>query len=73
MPSPLPKRIVLAHVASAHGIRGDVVVRAHTGDPEALNDYGPLSDISGKRTFEITSLRATKRGSSPASNILAIQ
>ena len=56
------KRIVLAHVASAHGIKGDVVVRAHTGDPEALADYGPLTDASGKRTFDITQLRVTAKG-----------
>lgn len=57
-----PKRIVLAHVASAHGIKGDVVVRAHTGDPEALADYGPLTDASGQRQFEITNLRVTAKG-----------
>jgi 16S rRNA processing protein RimM len=62
MPSTTPKRIVLAHVASAHGIKGDVVVRAHTGAPEALADYGPLTDASGKRQFEITQLKATAKG-----------
>ena len=62
MPSSKPKRIVLAHVASAHGIRGDVVVRAHTVDPEDLASYGPLTDASGKRTLEIKSLRVTAKG-----------
>ena len=59
---PGPKRIVLGHVASAHGIRGDVVMRAHTGDPEDLGAYGPLSDVTGKRSFEITQLRVTAKG-----------
>lgn len=62
MSQPKQKRIVLAHVASAHGIRGDVVVRTHTGDPAALGDYGPLSDVSGSRQFEITQLRVTAKG-----------
>lgn len=54
--------IVLAHVASAHGIRGDVVVRTHTGAPEDLGAYGPLTDASGKRQFEMTHLRVTAKG-----------
>ena len=56
------RRIVLAQIASAHGIKGDVVVRTHTGDPEDLGAYGPLSDASGKRVFEITHLRVTAKG-----------
>ena len=56
------KRVLLGHVASAHGIRGDVVVRAHTGDPEDLGSYGLLSDASGTRTFEIAQLRVTAKG-----------
>ena len=62
MAAQLTKRIVLAHVASAHGIRGDVVVRAYTDDPADLNAYGPLSDASGTRAFTITSLRVTAKG-----------
>ena len=59
---PPSQRIVLAHVASAHGIKGDVVVRAHTGDPEDLGAYGPLTDVSGNRQFEITQLKVTAKG-----------
>ena len=62
MSQPPSKRIVLAHVASAHGIKGDIVLRTHTGEPEALADYGPLTDVSGKRTFEIAQLRVTAKG-----------
>ena len=58
----LIKRIVLAHVASAHGIRGDVVVRAHTGDPSNVGAYGPLTDATGKRTFAIITVRVTPKG-----------
>ncbi len=62
MSNPTAKRIVLAHVAAAHGIKGDVVLRAHTGDPEDLASYGPLTDASGKRRFEISQLRVTTKG-----------
>lgn len=55
-------RVLLGHVASAHGVRGDVVVRAHTGDPEDFGSYGPLSDAAGKRTFDIAQLRVTAKG-----------
>ena len=62
MPDLKSKRIVLAHIASAHGIRGDVVVRTHTGDPADLGAYGPLTDVTGRRQFEITELRVTAKG-----------
>lgn len=61
-PAAVSKRIVLARVVSAHGIRGDVVLRAHTGDPGDLGAYGPLTDAQGKRTFKIANLRVTPKG-----------
>ena len=49
-------------MASAHGIRGDVVVRAHTGDPADVGAYGPLTDATGKRTFAMSAVRVTPKG-----------
>lgn len=54
--------VLLATIATAHGIRGEVMVRTYTGDPEAITRYGPLSDASGTRTFKIRSARATPKG-----------
>ena len=62
MSQPATKRIVLAHVASAHGIRGDVVIRAHTGNPADVGAYGPLTDATGKRTFAMSTVRVTPKG-----------
>lgn len=61
-PQPPEKKILLAVIATAHGIRGEVVLRSYTQDPEAVADYGPLTDAAGKRTFKITSARATPKG-----------
>lgn len=58
----LVNRILLGHISDAQGIKGEVVVHAHTADPEAIGSYGPLSDSEGKRTFKLAVLRVTKRG-----------
>jgi 16S rRNA processing protein RimM len=56
------KRILLGDIVAAHGIRGEVVLRSHTADPEAIAAYGPLSDEVGQRTFLIASAKATTKG-----------
>ncbi|HMN38297.1 MAG TPA: ribosome maturation factor RimM [Hyphomicrobium sp.] len=59
---PSARRILLGTIATAHGIRGEVMLRAYTDDPEAVADYGALTDQAGKRTFKIRSVRATPKG-----------
>lgn len=54
-------RILLGHIAGAHGIKGEVLVKSYTGDPLAVADYGPLSDEQG-RTFVIAAVRASNKG-----------
>ena len=56
------KRILLGRIVGAHGIRGDVQVVTFTGEPEAIADYGPLTDVSGARSFEIRVVRVTPKG-----------
>lgn len=51
--------ILLGVVGSAHGIRGEVRIKAFTGDPLAIADYGPLVDGKGRR-YEISDVRAAK-------------
>jgi 16S rRNA processing protein RimM len=51
--------VLIAEIGAAHGVRGDVRVKAYTADPEAIGDYGPLSDDQG-RTFEIRTMRPLK-------------
>jgi 16S rRNA processing protein RimM len=55
-------RIILGHITGVHGIKGDVVVRTYTGDPEDLNAYGPLGDDTGRRSFDVETLRVTPKG-----------
>jgi 16S rRNA processing protein RimM len=56
------KRILLGHIAGAHGIRGEVLVKSYTDDPAAIAAYGPLSDKACRRTVEIESVRVTGKG-----------
>ena len=53
------KSVVIAEIGAAHGVRGEVRVKAHTADPLAVADYGPLHDSRGT-IFRIKSLRHLK-------------
>jgi 16S rRNA processing protein RimM len=57
-----PIRILLGHIAGAHGIRGEVLIKTYTEAPENVGAYGPLSDESGACTFKLKSARATPKG-----------
>lgn len=51
--------VLLGVIGAAHGIKGEVRIKAFTGDPLAIADYGPLSDEAGRR-FEIADIRPAK-------------
>lgn len=53
------KSVVIAEIGAAHGVRGEVRVKAHTADPLAVADYGPLHDSRGN-VFRIKTLRHLK-------------
>jgi 16S rRNA processing protein RimM len=57
------KRICVAKIGAAHGIRGDVKLWPMTADPMAFADYGELQSEDGKRAFEIVRAK-------PAGNFL---
>ena len=61
-PPTTARRILLGQIASAHGIRGEILVRTFTGDPAAIATYGPLSDKSGTRSFRLKIVRVTDKG-----------
>lgn len=48
--------VQMAVIGAAHGIKGELRVKAFTGDPLALGDYGPLYARDG-RVFEIEDIR----------------
>ncbi|MCG8356316.1 MAG: ribosome maturation factor RimM [Kiloniellales bacterium] len=47
-------RVCLGVFVGAHGVRGLVKVKSFTEEPEAVADYGTLSDESGARQFSLT-------------------
>lgn len=57
------KRICVAKIGAAHGIRGDVKLWPMTADPMAFADYGALESADGKRVFEFAGVK-------PAGNFL---
>ena len=57
-----PNLILLGHISSAQGIRGEVVIKSHTDDPAGIGSYGALTDKTGKKTYDITVVRVAKKG-----------
>lgn len=56
------QRVLLGHIVGAHGIRGAVLVRSYTGDPEAIAGYGPLETEGGDARFVLKVQGATAKG-----------
>lgn len=56
------KLILLGHIAGAHGIRGEVLVKTYTGAPEDIAAYGPLTDASGTKSYKLKVVRVTPKG-----------
>lgn len=56
------RRVLLGHIAGAHGIKGAVLVRSYTAEPEAIADYGPLEGEDGTARYEVTIEGATAKG-----------
>jgi len=56
------KRVLLGHITGAHGIRGEVQIKAYTARPEDIGGYGPLEDEEGTRHFDINSVRVGPKG-----------
>jgi len=56
------RRVLLGHIAGAHGIRGAVLVRTYTAEQEAIADYGPLANEAGTAQYVLTVEGATAKG-----------
>lgn len=46
----MDKKLCIATILGAHGIRGLVKLRIHLEDPETLENYNPLQDAKGTPT-----------------------
>ena len=55
-------RVLLGHIAGAHGIRGEVLIKSYTEDPAAIASYGPLHDETCDRSFVVTKTRVAAKG-----------
>ena len=52
--------ILVAQVAGAFGVRGEIRITAHTADPLNLMAYGPLKDEAGRVALTLGGGRAVK-------------
>jgi 16S rRNA processing protein RimM len=59
---PSTNLILLGHISTAQGIRGEVVIKSYTAEPEDIAAYGPLTDETGTREFDVTVVRVVKKG-----------
>jgi 16S rRNA processing protein RimM len=53
-------RVCVAQLGAAHGVRGEVRLKAFTEDPLSVARYGPLESEDGKQRFEIETVRPAK-------------
>jgi 16S rRNA processing protein RimM len=54
------ERVLIAQIGAAHGVRGEVRLKAFTEDPLSVRRYGPLESEDGTRRFEIEAVRPAK-------------
>src|SRR5882672_11975292 len=52
-------RVLIAQIGAAHGVRGEVRLKAFTEDPLSVARYGALESEDGRR-FEIEAVRPAK-------------
>ena len=55
-------RVIVAAVAGAHGVSGRVKLKTFTEDPANVGTFGPLTDESGERQFDVRVTGSTKGG-----------
>ncbi len=54
------RRICVGRIGGPHGVRGNVRLASYTEVPEDLIAYRPVTDESGRRTFEIELVGGTR-------------
>jgi 16S rRNA processing protein RimM len=56
----MAKRVCVAQIGAAHGVRGEVRLWTFTAEPMAVAQYGPLETEDGTQSFAIAALRPAK-------------
>ncbi|HZP21088.1 MAG TPA: ribosome maturation factor RimM [Bauldia sp.] len=59
-----PAFVLVARIGAAHGLRGEVRLKAMTADPMAVLSYGDLASADGRR-FSVAAARFAAGSSSP--------
>ena len=63
MPKPDPEEMLcVGAIAGAFGVKGETRLKSFCADPEAIAEYAPLTDETGKKTFTVEILRPVKGG-----------
>ncbi len=47
------RKVCIGVIAGAHGVRGQVRVKSFTAEPRDVTAYGPVTDASGARQFDL--------------------
>ena len=56
------RRVLLGQITGVHGIRGEVVIKTYTAEPQSIGAYGALEDDAGRLNYEISVVRVTPKG-----------
>ena len=56
------RRVLLGQITGVHGIRGEVVIKTYTAEPQSIGAYGALEDDAGRLRYEISVVRVTPKG-----------
>ena len=62
LPAPPADWVRLGHIGGAHGIRGEVILKPYTAEPDGLVAYGDLHEEGGSRVFVIETARVSSKG-----------
>jgi 16S rRNA processing protein RimM len=54
--------ICVGVIAGAFGVKGEVRLKSFTADPEAIEDYNPLTTEDGSQSFDVGIIQSIKNG-----------
>ncbi|MEL6125888.1 MAG: ribosome maturation factor RimM [Pseudomonadota bacterium] len=57
-----PDLVCVGAIAGAFGVRGEVRLKSFTADPEAIEEYAPLTTEDGAQSFEVKITRPINSG-----------
>lgn len=55
-------KICVGSFAGSYGVQGEIRLKSYCAVPEAIADYGPLTNEDGSRSFSVTLVRPVKNG-----------